>query len=67
MSKIVFSPVFVADEKNLPTWEQYLTDLSVCYRLTEFLSDDAGRRARARELLVDPNEPPAMRRWGGMA
>ena len=69
MSKIVFSPVVVADEKNLQTWEQIQNDLSVCYRLTEFFSDDAGRRARARELLVDPNEPPrdAALGWNGLS
>jgi hypothetical protein len=68
MNKVIFSPVVVASEKNLQTWEQYLNDFSVCYRLTEFLSEDAGRRARARALLVDPNEPPrdAAVGWNGL-
>ena len=68
MNKVIFSPVIVASEKNLQTWEQYLNDFTVCYRLTEFFSEDAGRRARARELLVDPNEPPrdAAAGWNGL-
>ena len=67
MNKVVFSPIVVANERNLLTWEQYLNDFSVCYRLTDFLSEDATRRDRARELLVDPNEPPRNAAVGGMA